>query len=92
MSLTGKVHEITAVRSGSVLLFVGLRTYDFLHESGYTTTTSVTKDDVTASTVDTYVVKVAYPSGSIPATSTTIANLVTTATSAVNTKYPTDLS
>lgn len=87
MSLTGKVHEITCVRNGASLVFIGVTTYDFLHEAGFTTATSVTKNDVYASTADVYTVKVAYPNGSVPATSTTIANLITTATNAVTAKY-----
>lgn len=87
MSLTGKVHEITCVRNGAALVFMSLSTYDFVHEAGFTTATSVTKNDVSASTADVYTVKIAYPSGSIPATSTTIANLVTAATNAVTAKY-----
>lgn len=87
MSLTGKVHEITCVRSDASLLFVGVNTYDFAHEAGFTTTTTVAKNDVYASTVDVYVVKIAYPSGSIPANTTTLNNLVSTATAAVTAKY-----
>jgi hypothetical protein len=83
----GKIHEITCVRNGASLVFMSLNTADFQHEGGFTTATSVTKNDISASTADVYVVKIAYPSGSIPANSTTIANLVTAATSAVTTKY-----
>ena len=87
MSLIGKVHEITCVRNGASLVFMSLKVFDFVHESGFTTTTSVTKDDIYASTADVYVVKVAYPSASVPANSTTITNLISTATAAVTAKY-----
>lgn len=87
MSLTGKIHEITCVRNGASLVFVSFSTADFLHEGGFTTATSVTKNDMDGSTADVYTVKIAYPSGSIPANTTTIANLVTAATGAVTTKY-----
>lgn len=84
---TGKMHEITCVRNGASLVFMSLSTTDFDHVAGFTTATSVIKNDIAASTADVYTVKVAYPSGSIPATSTTIANLVTTASAAVTAKY-----
>lgn len=91
MSLAGKVHTITINRTGAVgspvINFVSLSTADFVHEAGFTTATSVVKDDVAQTIDDTYVVKVAYPNGSIPATSTTLANLVTTASAAVTAKF-----
>lgn len=87
MSLTGKTYEITCVRDGSSLVFQSLVVTDFIHEVGFSTATSVTKNDIYASTADVYTVRVAYPNASVPATSTTIANLVTTATNAVTAKY-----
>lgn len=91
MSLTGKTHTITINRTGPVgspvITFVKLETADFVHEAGFVTATSVVKDDVAMTINDTYTVKVAYPNGSVPANTTTIANLVTTATAAVTAKY-----
>ena len=84
---TGKMHEITCVRNGAALVFMSLVTTDFDHNAGFVTATSVTKNNIADSTADVYAVKIAYPSGSIPANTTTIANLVTTATSAVTAKY-----
>jgi len=82
MSLIGKVHLITVKRDGALQL-VNFEISDFLHEVGFTTATSVVKRNIADTVNDTYVVKVAYPNGSVPATSTTIANLVTTATNAI---------
>jgi uncharacterized protein YijF (DUF1287 family) len=91
MSLTGKVHTITINRTGPsgspVITLVSFSAVDFIHESGAATATSVTKDDIAMTINDTYTVKIAYPNGSVPATSTTLANLVTAASSAVTTKY-----
>lgn len=87
MSLTGKIHEITCTRNGAALVFVSLSTSDFVHEVGFVTVASVIKNDLDASTADVYTVKIAYPNGSIPANTTTIANLVTAATNAVVAKY-----
>jgi hypothetical protein len=87
----GKAHTITINRTGPVgspvITLVSFSAADFMHEGGFVTTTSVTKDDVAMTINDTYTVKVAYPSGSVPASSTTLANLVTTATNAVTAKY-----
>jgi hypothetical protein len=91
MSLAGKIHTITINRTGAsgspVITFVGLQVSDFVHEAGFTTATSVIKDDIAQTINDTYTVKIAYPNGSVPAASTTIANLVTAASSAVTTKF-----
>ena len=91
MSLTGKVHTITINRTGPtgspVITLVSFTAADFIHESGATTQTSVTKDDIAMTINDTYTVKVAYPNGSVPANTTTLANLISTASTAVTTKY-----
>lgn len=87
MSITGKIHEIACSRNGAALVFMSLETSDFLHETGFVTTTSVIKNDISATTSDVYTVKIAYPNGSVPANTTTIANLVTAATAAVTAKF-----
>lgn len=91
MSLAGKVHVITINRTGPigtpVITLVKFDTADFIHEAGFTTATSVVKDDISQTINDTYTVKIAYPNGSVPATSTTLANLVTAASAAVTAKH-----
>lgn len=91
MSIIGKVHTIVVNRTGAVgspvISLVSFSVADFTYESGFTTATSVTKDDIAQTINDTYTVKVAYPTGSVPASSTTLANLVTTATSAITAKF-----
>lgn len=91
MSIIGKVHTIVINRTGAsgspVISLVSFNVADFTYESGFTTTTSVVKDDIAQTISDTYTVKVAYPTGSVPASSTTLANLVTTASSAVTAKF-----
>jgi hypothetical protein len=84
MSLIGKVYTILMKRVGGAATFVSLETADFTHEAGATTSTSVVKFDTVGTANDTYEVKIAYPNGSIPAGTTTITNLITTAANAVD--------
>lgn len=97
MTIIGKIHTLYVTRSGgvgaAVITLNRFEVADFSYESGFTTTTTTTKNDLADSLAgDQYVVKVAYPTGSVPASSTTLANLVTTATNAINAAFPTDLA
>ena len=97
MTIIGKIHTLSVTRSGGVSAAVitlnKFEVADFSYESGFTTTTTVTKNDLVGYLAgDQYTVKVCYPTGSVPASSTTLANLVTTATNAINAAFPTDLA
>ncbi len=69
------------------VIFDSVNITSFNHVAGFTTTTSVTKSDFTGTPNDAFVVKVAYPSTSLPAGSTTLTNMLQTAKDAVNNKY-----
>ena len=69
-----------------VLSLVSLQVAEFNHDGTFVATaTSAVKEDFAGSPNDTFTVKVAYPNGSAPASSTTLATLVATAKTAVNT-------
>jgi hypothetical protein len=89
MSLIGKVQTIHTTRiAGNLLSLDSYHADDFTHEAGFTTTTTVVKGDVTSAKIgDTYTVKVAYPNGSVPAGTTKLDDLVTTATAAVTAAF-----
>lgn len=97
MTIIGKIHTLSVTRSGgagaAVITLNRFEVADFSYESGFTTTTTVTKNDLVDYLAgDQYTIKIAYPTSSVPASSTTLANLVTTATNAINAAFPTDLA
>lgn len=81
---TIKIHEDS---TGTVVLDSFARKA-FTHDSSFTaSSTSVVKNDFVNDGNDAYTVQVSYPTGDEPATSTSLANLLTTAKDAVNNKY-----
>ena len=81
---TVKVHEVDA----NTLVLDRVIFDDFSHDSSFVAAaTSVVKEDFPATDFDAFIVKIAYPSGSVPASSTTLANLLSTASAAIRAKY-----
>jgi hypothetical protein len=80
---TYKVHEVDA----STLVLDSVTFKDFSHEVGFTTTTSVVKEDFPVSAFDAFTVKLAYPAGSIPANSTTLTAMLQACSLAIRTAY-----
>jgi hypothetical protein len=79
-----KVREVDA----STLVLERLTIKDINHDAAFTApTTSVVKEDFPDTDFDTFIVKIGYPSGSSPASSTTIAVLLQTASAAIRAKY-----
>lgn len=88
MSLIGQMFVIKIHEDDSgVVVFDSVTITPFTHEAGAVTTTSVVKNDFTGSANDAYTVKFAYPNGSVPASSTTMATLLTNAQNAVNAQF-----
>lgn len=76
---TYKAHEV----DGSTLVLDSVTFKEFSYEGSPGTVTSVVKEDFPESDFDAFTVKIAYPSGSIPANSTTMANMLTAVSTAV---------
>ena len=87
MSLIGKFFNIGIARKAGVASLVSLKIDDFTHEAGATTATNAEKFDVIGSSDDSYNVSIAYPNASVPAPTTSIADLISAATAAVDAKY-----
>jgi hypothetical protein len=80
---TYKVHEVDA----STLVLDSASFKEFSYEGSPGTVTSVVKEDFPATDYDSFVVKIAYPVGSIPANSTTITAMLTACSTAIRAKY-----
>ena len=78
-----KIHEIDA----NTLAIDSLSIRDIDVVAGFTTSTSVTKEDFPDSNFDAFTVKFGYPMASVPASTLTLAQMLTACSTAIRAKY-----